>query len=502
MFSWCFASSTCQTIALSLIWRNYNSKCEIGLYCPVLCPTEPASNSYSFQLQGALGRAQGEQTEPETTVRGAQTFLKWRGLISTLVCFKEHTPQRSHTWTANCGLSTLEATGQTLERDLEVGEELGVIPQLLHLLKLLLCPSLAGRSWRPELLLYLCLAALKEVTADELFLHPSSQLEAINTFCSSFFILPWKNFIIHSSIACRTALPSSRGTDDTAHWEVMKAVLESRENTAIFPVQRNSHQQAVRRCSEGAERWANTENGTHGHTEWNPASLPADCRGWHCHQSHLAQQSDKPATSTPSILQSMTFSRVHASFIFLRTEALLQSVSAQMRDPVNADPLHWAKERAGWTHIRAVGNCRSGKDLTHQDPAGGSKSHFLGRRNKPWFWLSFLPEAAGWRLPVRKQGGPAGEWHSPAPPELCQGSTHSAKVSAPAQLSTGKECWQVHRGWTQRKPWSKQLQFHQVLMSCSTLALISVRSSRPTWLHIQTSPQDSKSSLINEKTMT
>lgn len=75
--------------------------------------------------------------------------------------------------------------------------------------------------------------------------------------------------------------------------------------------------------------------------------------------------------------------------------------------------------------------------------------------------------------------------------------------SSPQPAHTGKECWQIHRGWTQRKPWSKQLQFHQVLMSCSTLALISVRCSCPTWLHIQNKPpQDSKSSRINEKTMT
>lgn len=164
-----------------------------------------------------------------------------------------------------------------------MGEELGVIPQLLHLLKLLLCPSLAGRLWRPELLLYLCLAALKEVTADELFLHSSSQLEAINTSCSSFFVLPWKNFIIHSFTACRTALPSSRGTDDTVHWEVMKAVLESRENTAIFPVQRNSHQQPARHCSEGVKDEL-TQRMAHMDTQ-SETQLPSQqTAGWHCHQ--------------------------------------------------------------------------------------------------------------------------------------------------------------------------------------------------------------------------
>lgn len=305
-----------------------------GFWCPLLCPTglgshhpaPTASSSYSFQLQGDLSRIQGKQTQPEATSSAVETLSKWRCLISILVYFKEHVPQRRHIWTGNCGLSTVEAIGQTTGKEIYRCGKSWVWSHNSW-------SSFSAHPWEADhgdqnCGFYLG-AALREVAADEL-LHSSSQLEAINTSCSSFFILAWKNFLSHSSVACRAALPSRRGTDDTVHWEVMQSVLEPREITAIFPVQRNSHQQPVRHCSEGAEKMSSDRewHSQHGHRELKHRFSPRKLQGGgtvtkgQANATFHRNLTNWPRPLPPP-LQSLTLSWVNVSFIFLRIKALL-----------------------------------------------------------------------------------------------------------------------------------------------------------------------------------
>lgn len=149
--------------------------------------------------------------------------------------------------------------------------------------KLFLCPSLAGRLWRPELWLVpggSACAALTEVAADEL-LHSSSQLEAINTSCSSFFILPWKKFP-KPQLHCLQASPPQQQRN---RWH-----CALRSDEVCFGITGKSQQSFLSKeipissqwdaAQRELKTWAKTENGTPSMDtqSWHTGPLPADCR--------------------------------------------------------------------------------------------------------------------------------------------------------------------------------------------------------------------------------
>lgn len=157
----------------------------------------------------------------------------------------------SRLWPKHLGSNRLD--NWLLERICSCGIKPSPSSNSCNSAKSLLCPSLSSRWWGGDKNCCFYMRALTKVAADQ-HLHYSPQLEATNTSCSSFLLLPCKNFRSNSSTACRTVFPSSRETDDTVHWKVIKSVLELGEVTPIFPVQRNSHQQQTRCFSKGAKK--------------------------------------------------------------------------------------------------------------------------------------------------------------------------------------------------------------------------------------------------------